>query len=319
MISLKEICKDVKKIAIGGHVRPDGDCVGSTLGLYNYLKKTTDAEVTLFLEQPADTFSYLKGFHEIVSADTSEDVFDVFFALDASDKERLGNFAKYFDTAKKTVNIDHHISNQGFAKESMIVPEASSTCELVYELLEKKQMDVEIAKALYTGIIHDTGVLQYSNTSKRTLNIVGELIEFGFDFSSIIDETFYAKTYVQNQILGRAILESILFMDGKCIASVVDQKMMDFYNVGPKDLEGIVNQLRVTKGVDCAIFLYETSPMQFKVSMRSNDKVDVSAICALFGGGGHKKAAGCSMSGTFHDVINNISGHIEKQLEDKND
>lgn len=319
MINLKEICKDAKKIAISGHIRPDGDCVGSTLGLYRYLKKATDAEITLYLEQPSETFQYLDGYKEIVSDFEEDKCYDLFFALDTSDKERLGGFVKYFDSAKKTVNIDHHISNQGFAMISDIVPNASSASELVFELLDKEYLDVEIAKALYTGIIHDTGVMQYSNTSRKTLNIVGELIEFGFDFSAIIDETFYTKTYVQNQILGRAILESILFMDGRCIASVIDQRMMDFYNVGPKDLEGIVNQLRVTKGVDCAVFLYETNPMEYKVSMRANDRVDVAAICAMFGGGGHKKAAGCSMRGTFHDVINNISRQIEKQLDNKND
>ena len=317
MINLTEICKDAKKIAIGGHVRPDGDCVGSTLALYLYLSKIyKEAEVTVFLEEPSQIFSYLKGFNEINSAFDKKENYDVFFALDISDKERLGEAIKYFDGAKTTVCIDHHISNQGFSKESYIVKDASSTCELVYDVLDKEYMDEEIAKSLYTGIIHDTGVFQYSNTSKKTLQIAGDLISYGFDFSTIIDETFYAKTYVQNQILGRAILESIVFMDGRCIASVIDQRTMNFYHVTSKDLDGIVNQLRVTKGVHCAIFLYEVGPQEFKVSMRSNDKVDVAKIASEFSGGGHKKAAGCTMRGTFHDVINNISYHIEKQFEE---
>lgn len=318
-MNLLTICKDAGKIGISGHIRPDGDCVGSTLAVYGYLKKACKgASVDLFLEAPSDVFSYLKGFDEIKSAndaEETEETYDVFISLDASDKERLGDALKYFETAKTTVCIDHHISNQGFGEHRFIVPEASSASELAYEVMEPEYIDADIAKAVYTGIIHDTGVFQYSNTSKRTLEIAGELISYGFDFSAIIDETFYQKTYVQNQILGRAVLESILFMDGRCIASVVDRKMMEFYHVTPKDLEGIVNQLRLTKGVSCAIFMYETDVLEYKVSMRSDDTVNVAEIAALFGGGGHKKAAGCTMNGTFHDVLNNISLHIERQLK----
>jgi phosphoesterase RecJ-like protein len=175
-------------------------------------------------------------------------------------------------------------------------------------------MDVEIAKSLYIGIIHDTGVLQYSNTSPKTLQTVAKLLEFEFDFPKIIDETFYEKTYLQTQILGRALLESILFLEKRCVVSAVDLKNMDFYQVNSKDLDGIVNQLRMIKGVDCAVFMYETANMEYKVSMRSNEKVNVSEIAAYFGGGGHKRAAGCTMVGTFHDVINNLSLHIEKQF-----
>ena len=136
----------------------------------------------------------------------------------------------------------------------------------------------------------------------------------GIDYSRIISDTYYKKSYVQNQILGRALLESILFMDGKCIVSVLSKKTMEFYGVAPKDLEGIVSQLRVTEGVKVAMFLYETAAHEYKISLRSNEDVDVSKIAQFFGGGGHKKAAGFSMKGTPHDVINNISKQIERQL-----
>ena len=136
----------------------------------------------------------------------------------------------------------------------------------------------------------------------------------GFDFSKLIDETFFEKTYVQNQVLGRALLESIRFMDGRCIFSSIDLKTMEFYKVVPKDLDGIVSQLRITKGVECAIFLYQTKTLEYKVSLRSNGKVDVAAIASYFGGGGHVRAAGCTMQGTVHDCVNNLSEQIEKQL-----
>lgn len=146
------------------------------------------------------------------------------------------------------------------------------------------------------------------------MRIAAKLLAYGFDFSKLIDETFFEKTYVQNQVLGRALLESVRFMDGKCIFSSIDLKTMEFYKVVPKDLDGIVSQLRITKGVECAIFLYQTKTLEYKVSLRSNGKVDVAEIASYFGGGGHVRAAGCTMQGTVHDCVNNLSEQIEKQL-----
>lgn len=315
---MKKILDEVKNaqsIAISGHVRPDGDCVGSCLALYLYLKKTMpDAKVSVFLEKPRAIFECISGVTDICNAEDNQETYDVFCALDCNE-DRLGNAAPIFGRAKKKINIDHHISNRGCGDVNNIFPEASSTSELIYELLDTAYLDTEIAKALYIGMIHDTGVFQYSNTSKKTLMIAAELVDFGFDFSKLIDETFYEKSYVQNQILGRALLESILFQDGKCIVSMVDKKMMQFYGVESADLDGIVNQLRYTKGVECAIFLYEAESQSYKVSMRSNGDIDVAVIAQYFGGGGHVRAAGCTINGTVHDVINNLSAQIAKQIE----
>ena len=318
-MNICEEAKGAETIGISGHVRPDGDCVGSAMGLYLYLKKACpESRVQVFLEKPAEIFSSIAGLDEI-HADFSTDVeaFDLFIALDTS-KERLGGAEKYFDEAKKTVNIDHHISNKGSGDVNYIMPKASSTSELIYNVIEDKALiDVEIAKALYIGMMHDTGVFQYSNTSPDTLKAAAELASYGFDFSRLIDETFYEKTYVQNQILGRALLESILFMDGRCVVSMVDKKTMDFYRAVPADLEGIVNQLRNTRGVECAIFMYQTNVLEYKVSLRSNGKVDVAKVAEFFGGGGHVRAAGVTMPGTFHDIVNNLSGRIAEQLREK--
>ena len=197
----------------------------------------------------------------------------------------------------------------------MVDSSASATCEVLYGQLEEDKITKETAECLYTGIIHDTGVFKHSNTTSRTMAIAGKLMDKGIDFGTIIDGTFYKKTYVQNQILGRALMESIRFLDGRCIVSVVRAKDMEFYGVTSKDLDGIVDQLRITEGVECAIFMYETGIHEFKISMRSNSCLDVSKIAQYFGGGGHVKAAGCTMSGNLYDVINNLSLHIEKQLE----
>lgn len=317
MFQLAEEIKGAKTIGISGHIRPDGDCVGSCMALYLYLKKCVmpDTEVCIYLEQPSDIFKTIQGIEEI-QTEAGEKEYDVFFALDC-ESSRLGFAEPLFLAAKKKINIDHHISNKGCGNVNYVDAAVGSTSELIYDLLDKELLDAEIAKAVYIGMIHDTGVFQYSNTSPKTLRIAADLLEYGFDFSALIEKTFYEKTYLQNQIMGRALLESFLFLNGKCVVSAVDKKLMDFYNVTPKDLDGIVNQLRNCKGVECAVFMYQTGVLEYKVSMRSTDKVDVAKIATFFGGGGHKKAAGCTMSGTFHDVINNLSLHIEKQLNEE--
>ena len=138
----------------------------------------------------------------------------------------------------------------------------------------------------------------------------------GIDFTGIVDRTFYQKSYLQQQILGRALLESMMLFDGRCIVSVLRNKEMEFYGVESADLDGIVSVLRNTKGVEVAIFMHECALQEYKVSMRSNSFVDVSKIATYFGGGGHKKAAGFTMTGQPFDVLNNVSAQIVAQLEE---
>lgn len=167
---LKEV-SGAKTIGIGGHIRPDGDCIGSAMGLYLYLLKVCPgADIQVFLEEPAEIFKCISKIEAIrTDFETNIEQFDVFIALDTT-KDRLGKAEKYFDDAPKKINIDHHVSNSGCGDVNYIIPQASSTCELIYDLIQdKKQMDEEIAKAIYIGMVHDTGVFQYSNTSPSTL------------------------------------------------------------------------------------------------------------------------------------------------------
>lgn len=315
MFCLEDELRGITSVAIAGHVRPDGDCAGSCLALFNYIKENfSHIKADVYLEELPNAVQFLKHAEQIHHSFESARSYDLFFALDSGDKERLGGAAAIFDKASRTICIDHHISNCGYAQSNYILPEASSTCEMIFSVFSEEKISKDVAEALYTGIIHDTGVFQYTNTSPKTLQIAGTLIGKGIAFSKIIEESFYQKSYVQNQILGRALLESILLLNGKVIVSGIRKSEMEFYDVTSKDLDGIVSQLRLTKGVECAMFLYETAFHEYKVSLRSGDRVDVSKIASYFGGGGHVKAAGCTMNGTMHDVINNISIHIEKQL-----
>ena len=320
MMNLHAELVGVKSIAIAGHIRPDGDCVGSCTALYLYLKQNSHVfnidRIDVYLEAFGNEFNVLAGTEEIKHTYDTEYSYDVFISLDCGSLDRLGNAIKYFNTAKKTINIDHHISNQSFAQVNHIIADASSTCEVLFTLMEEALISKSIAEALYVGMIHDTGVFKHSNTSENTMKIAGKLISKGINFSSLIDDSFYSKTYMQNQILGRCLMESILVLDGKVVFASINRRMIDFYGAASADLDGIIDQLRVTKGTEVAIFIYETDFHEFKVSMRSNGEVNVSKIAVYFGGGGHIKAAGCTMRGSVHDVINNITPHIEAQLKE---
>lgn len=316
-MKIEDYLQDVKTVGIGGHIRPDGDCIGSCMAMYLYLTKNyPELMVDVFLESVPPELMFIKDTDKINLTYTSNVDYDLFICLDCG-KERLGNAENFFDKAKNTVNIDHHVSNTGTAVNNYIVPTASSACELVYDVIDKDKLDEDIAKAIYTGMVTDTGVFKYNNTSPKTMQVAAQLISFGFDFGSLIDHVFYEKTYLQNQILGRALLESIRLIDGRLIVSVVTMEMMHFYGAKSNDLDGIVNQLLLTIGVDCAMFMYEIEPLVYKVSLRSNGAVDVASIAQLFGGGGHVRAAGCSVNGTSYDVINNISKFIQKQFDEQ--
>lgn len=316
MIDLAQELEGVSTIAIAGHIRPDGDAVGSCLGLYLYLKENfPEKKAVIYLEKIPAAYEIMHGTEEICHDFENAEAPDLFFSLDCADLDRLGDAQKIQSQAKKTICIDHHISNIGFADVNYIVPDASSTSELVCGLLDDAKLPQSAAAALYMGIAHDTGVFRHSCTSPETMEKAARLMRHGIDCSKIINRTYYDKTYHQNQILGKALQESMLLLDGRVIFSVVRLKDMDFYDVKPSDLDGIVQQLMGTIGAEAAIFIYETNPNEYKVSMRSKEIINVSEIAGYFGGGGHIRAAGCNMQGSVHDVVNNITLHMEKQLK----
>ena len=164
MLNLETELSRVSSAVIAGHIRPDGDCVGSCMGMYLYIKKNFSniTRVNVFLEKIPEAMNFIKDSDKIRNDYPEEAPYDLFIGLDAGDTGRLGKAETYFAQAGRTICIDHHISNTGYADENYIVPSASSASELVYELIDPEKIDKSIAEALYMGIAHDTGVFQYS-------------------------------------------------------------------------------------------------------------------------------------------------------------
>ncbi len=312
---IKEI-EAANSIVIVGHIRPDGDCVGSCLGLYNYIiDNYGDKKVRVYLQEFSKSFSLLNGVDKVLH-ELDNNTYDLCIALDSGDIDRLGEFVKYYNEASKTVCVDHHISNTGYGDVCYVYADKSSTSEAICTLINMDKLTKNSAECFYLGVVHDTGVFKHSNTTRETMCIAGALLEKGARSNVIIDDTFYKKTYIQNQLLGRALLESFTMLEGRCIVAVLKKSVFDFYNATSMDCDGIVDQLRITEGVEVAMFIYESARDTYKISLRSNSVVNVSEIASEFGGGGHIRAAGFSLSGNIFDIINNIVLHIDKQLDE---
>ena len=315
-----EMIDQASDICVLGHIGPDGDCLGSTLAVRNYIaercrRQGAKKKVQVYLEAFSSKFDYLPGASGICSDTKAKGRYDLAIICDCADAKRLGPFAHFMETAKHTFCLDHHVTNDGFANVCVIRPDASSTCEVLFDLLDHAFLTRETAECIYTGIIHDTGVFRYSSTSAHTMEIAGACMKFGFDFGAIIDDSFFSMSYPQKLALGRVLSEMRSYLDGRLVTSFIDRKTMNFYGVTGKEMDGIIDQMGTTRGALCALFQYETLGHQFKISMRSNsDALNVAAIAQKFGGGGHVKAAGCFMGMDPEENIKRITAEVEKQI-----
>lgn len=312
--------QNAKTVAIFGHVRPDGDCAGSTLALSNYIRDNfPQIDVKVFLEAFPESYGIMRGAN-LTLRQYSPSVFgdagcDVAFLLDTPSFERVGaNGEECIKGAKFSCNIDHHISNPlNLCNECFVVPESSSTCEVLFDQMDKDKISVETASCLYLGIVHDTGAFKYSCTGKSTMNVVGELIAKGVDFARIVNETYYTRTYKQTLVTGYILQKSELGLDGKVIYSYITKEEMDEFEVTPVDLSNVIDVLREVSGTEVAFFLYPVDD-KYKISLRSNYLVDVNAIARRFGGGGHVRAAGGDTLAAPEFAIQKILLLIDEQL-----
>ncbi len=316
MITLDACLSDISSAAIAGHIRPDGDSVGSCLAVYNYILAVDPRIcVDVYLEPIPEKFSFLKNADRIREPKEADpaNIYDVFFCLDCGDAERLGAAYPVFQSAKRTVCIDHHATNQSFADVNEVEPQASSTAEMIFRRMDKERINEAIAACLYLGIAHDTGVFRYSNTSPETMNIAGFLMGKGIPYSKILDETYYIRSFVQQRIWGKALRDAELFLDGKCIVSVITKEDQETFGASPEELDGIVSELRSTEGVEVAVFLYELDD-GYKISLRSTSYVDVAQIARELGGGGHARAAGAEGGSDPEEIREQLLARIAAQI-----
>ena len=312
---IKEI-EAANSIVVLGHLRPDGDCVGSCLGVYNYvLDNYPDTRVDIYLDAFEEEFMFLRG-AEKIRHEKQDIAYDLCLSLDSGDLDRHGEFVSYYHSANRRICVDHHVSNQGFGDLCYLKTECCATAEALFTLFEEDKIGMECAECLYLGIVHDTGVFKFNNTTRQTMEIAGVLIEKGARSTLVIDGTFYRKTFKQNKMLAKALDVAYLCADGKIIVSCLTKDVFDEHEATNLDTDGVVDALRITDGGECALWMYEY-PNQgtFKCSMRSNEIVDVSKIACTLGGGGHIRAAGCEVSGDKQSIIEKITGMMEQQLK----
>jgi len=256
-----------------------------------------------------EKYNFLPGGAKLTRPPSEPEDFDVAIALDTATQNRLGRAADSVRKAKIWINIDHHQSNPGYGDLVYIDPTSPATGQILFELLQdqKLPMDRAIAENLFIAISTDTGSFQYPNTTARTFEIGAELLRSGVEVGRV-SQLLYENYPRRRMELLRELLGTMRFSGKDQIASFsLSQNVASKLGVKPEDTEGLIDHLRAIHGVIVAIFFEELSDGKVRVSIRSkSDKVDVSAICQQFGGGGHKLAAGARVRGTLDEVEQKI-------------
>lgn len=292
-----DIIKSSKKIYVGSHVQPDGDNIGSTLALGMALKKINKDVSLIKVDHIPKDYLFLPNIELIKEYDIDENI-DTFIALDSSSMDRLGVGKQFALKADNIINIDHHISNTNFGHINIVSPTSAATGELVYELIDEIGIDIDedIATCLYTAISTDTGSFMYSNTTYNTHLIAAELLRKGIDIEGININLYQSRSLERTNLFIDCLNRLELFMDNQIGVVAVTQQMLEENNAKMEDTEGIVSYIRDIDSVEVAVLLKEMKCDEVKVSLRSKKTIDVSKICTKLNGGGHKRAAGCTIN-----------------------
>ena len=314
--SFEEIMKCVlsaETIALAGHTNPDGDAIGACLAFGGALEKA-GKKVQVILESYAEKYRLIPNGHLVCAAEKAE-VPDVFFSLDCGDAERLGDAAELFRRAAKKINIDHHESNTYFGELNYVAAKASSTSEIIFQLLENR-LPITAAEAagLYAGLIYDTGGFRHSSTSPETMRIAGLLMGYGIPFTEIYNRFFDSRSFSELKLMGRALSNAELLFGGDVVCAGITAAEIAELGGSNKELDAVVNYLKGVVGAKVACFFYEKTETDVKGSFRGNDGYDVCALAQKFGGGGHIKAAGCTISAPIAQAIQMVLAEVEKML-----
>lgn len=304
-----------KNIFIASHVQPDGDNIGSILALGLALKKIGKKVYILKSDSVPSDYLFLPNVDIIHDYDDELEI-DLLITLDSSDENRLGKNKVLLKRAKFIINIDHHISNTNFGHINIVDSSAAATGELVYKIVKKMDIsiDKDIGTCIYTAISSDTGSFMYDNTTSETHEIISELLSLGIDKSNI-NINLYQNRSIERTMLFIKSLETLnLYFDNKVAVVKVTRNMLEDSGAKIEDTEGVVSFMREIAPVEIAILLKEFNENEIKVSMRSKRFVDVAAICDTFGGGGHIRAAGCTINFSMDYSEELILNEIKKVI-----
>lgn len=312
--NIKEEIQKAEKIVILTHESPDGDAIGSSLAMYNALKQL-NKDVDLVIPEHPETFDFLTGAEEI-KRETNIEQYDLAISLDASDMKRLNGFARYFEDAKVTINIDHHGSNTMFADYNFVNIDAPACCQILILVLEFLGVNItkEIGTCLLAGIITDTGGFKYQGTSKETFEFTSWLLSIGVNVSDVYRRVLETRTKGNFALMRLAIDRLELLEDGKIAFTYITKEDEEKVMAKNGDHDGLVDIGRTIEGVEVSILLREADGY-FKGSLRSNEYVNVSDVCMMFGGGGHIRAAGCSIHMPLEEAKEKIIYEVRNYLK----
>ena len=301
------------KILILTHRSPDGDTIGSGYALAMALRKLGKSVKVDCTDPFPEKYSYFTDKLEKLEFDE-----EFVVSVDIADTKLLGE--KLSDYADKIdLCIDHHGSNTKYAKEYYVEASAAAAAQVIAKLIRlmNVEFDKDIANAIYTGITTDTGCFRYTNVTAETHRIAADMIDCGAESGMINRLMFETKSRSRLEI-ERRVMDSIQFyLDGRCAIAYATIDMMKESGAVDNDMEGVSSLPRQLEGVMAGITLREKNNGKFKVSVRTTDELDASAICANFGGGGHKAAAGCMITGTLNEAIEQIIEVVRQALEGK--
>ena len=312
--NIKEEIFESKNIVILTHEVPDGDAVGSSLAMYMGLKQL-GKEVDVIIPKYSKTFEFLPCANEIKAEGKNEN-YDLAIALDCGDIKRLNGFANYFEDANTKIQIDHHEANTMFADYNFVNPTSPACCQILITVLEALGVTInkEIGTCLLTGIITDTGGFKYSGVTAETFEFTAELLNKGVKVSDIYKRVMQTISKTQFELRRIAMNRIEFFEDGKITFTYITKEDEDKVNAGINDYDGIVEMGRDIEGVEVSIFFREKDD-GYKISLRSNDYVNVSDICLMFSGGGHIRAAGGSINLPFEQAKQKVIEECKKYLK----
>lgn len=316
---LKEIAKQIENnqsFLITAHESPDGDAIGSCLALASYLYEI-GKDVTVHLKDPVPDLYRFLPLSDTVFQQLPDRDFDICFVLDVGEFRRAGKQVVDCKRIGAFINVDHHKTSENFGIINLIDVNAAATGLLVYRIIKAAggEISLRAAQSIYVALLADTGSFRYSNSNPEAFSVAGEMIAKGVNAWDISSRLYESQPRERIELLSLA-LSTLAFSDCGRVATIA--VTLDMYGKTGTDAEltdGFVNYPRSVKGVEVAIFFRQLTATSYKAGFRSKGLVDVSALAAPFGGGGHHNAAGCNIDGTLEEVREKVFSHIKAVLQ----